>query len=53
MKDSEGLAQKIIELLRDKSKREQIGNYNREYAEQFDWDRVAEMEEEVLAQAVN
>ena len=48
VKDSEGLAKKIIELFRDEPKREQIGNYNREYVTSFDWDRVAELEEKTL-----
>ena len=46
--NSKEFAKKIVELLRDVEKRDRIGRYNQEYVKRFDWDKVAEMEEEVL-----
>ncbi len=40
--DSTDLAKVIIELLRNKSEREQLSKIGREYAQRFDWDVVAE-----------
>ena len=41
-------ASKIIELLKDGKRREEMGHYNREHVKQFSWDKTADMEEKVL-----
>lgn len=46
--NSKKFAEKIVELLRSEEKLDSIGRYNQEYVKRFDWDRAAEMEEEVF-----
>jgi len=46
--NSKKFAEMIVELLGNDEKRNRIGRYNQEYVKRFDWDKVAEMEEEVL-----
>lgn len=48
VKNPEELAGKIVVLLKDEQRRKEMGKYNREYVKQFNWDRIADMEEKVL-----
>ena len=50
--DSTDLAKVIIELLRDRAKRDEMAHSGQEYAQKFDWDVVAENIFEVYEMAV-
>jgi glycosyltransferase involved in cell wall biosynthesis len=46
------IAEKIVQLLRDKKLRERMGNTGRKFVEKFDWDVIADRTLEVYQEAI-